>query len=141
MQRMMQGAVVLTIASFIAKVLSAFYRVPFQNFVGDEGFYVYQQVYPIYGIAMTLALSGLPQFISKIVAEQPDIRVKTSVAPTISLCVMVSDCLLGLLFFGSQEIAISMGIFALQPLMEVVSFTFYSFQFFLSIVEIFKVIC
>ncbi len=46
MQRMMQGAVVLTIASFIAKVLSAFYRVPFQNFVGDEGFYVYQQVYP-----------------------------------------------------------------------------------------------
>ena len=37
---------------------------------------------------------------------------------------MVSDCLLGLLFFGSQEIAISMGIFALQPLMEVVSFTF-----------------
>ena len=74
MQRMMQGAVVLTIASFIAKVLSAFYRVPFQNFVGDEGFYVYQQVYPIYGIAMTLALSGLPQFISKIVAEQPDIR-------------------------------------------------------------------
>ena len=31
MQRMMQGAVVLTIASFIAKVLSAFYRVPFQK--------------------------------------------------------------------------------------------------------------
>ena len=48
---------------------------------------------------------------------------------------MVSDCLLGLLFFGSQEIAISMGDAALQPLMEVVSFTFYSFQFFLSIVE------
>lgn len=44
-------------------------------------------------------------------------------------------------FFGSQEIAISMGDAALQPLMEVVSFTFYSFQFFLSIVGIFKVIC
>ena len=38
MQRMMQGAVVLTIASFIAKVLSAFYRVPFQNFVGMKDF-------------------------------------------------------------------------------------------------------
>ena len=50
MQRMMQGAVVLTIASFIAKVLSAFYRVPFQNFVGDEGFYVYQQVYQSMGL-------------------------------------------------------------------------------------------
>ena len=32
MQRMMQGAVVLTIASFIAKVLSAFYRVPLKDF-------------------------------------------------------------------------------------------------------------
>lgn len=38
MQRMMQGAVVLTVASFIAKVLSAFYRVPFQNFVGMKDF-------------------------------------------------------------------------------------------------------
>ena len=62
MRRVMQGAFVLTIASFIAKVLSALYRIPLQNLVGDEGFYVYQQVYPIYGIAMTLALSGLPQF-------------------------------------------------------------------------------
>lgn len=74
MKTMMQGAVVLTIASFVAKVLSAVYRVPFQNLVGDEGFYVYQQVYPIYGIAMTLALTGLPQFISKIVAEQQTIK-------------------------------------------------------------------
>lgn len=69
MQKMMQGAFVLTAASFIAKVLSAIYRVPLQNLVGDKGFYVYQQVYPIYGLAMTLALSGLPQFISKYIAE------------------------------------------------------------------------
>lgn len=38
-------------------------------------------------------------------------------------------------FFGSQEIAISMGDAALQPLMEVVSFTFLLVQFFPSIVE------
>ncbi|MEL5941172.1 oligosaccharide flippase family protein, partial [Tetragenococcus halophilus] len=55
MKTMMEGAFILTIASFIAKVLSAIYRIPFQNIVGDEGFYVYQQVYPIYGIAMTFA--------------------------------------------------------------------------------------
>ena len=125
MQRMMQGAVVLTIASFIAKVLSAFYRVPFQNFVGDEGFYVYQQVYPIYGIAMTLALSGLPQFISKIVAEQPDIRSQKQVLRQLYPYVLwLAIACWAFFFFGSQEIAISMGDAALQPLMEVVSFTF-----------------
>ena len=44
LKRTMEGAFILTIASFIAKILSAVYRVPFQNLVGDEGFYVYQQV-------------------------------------------------------------------------------------------------
>ena len=69
MRRVMQGAFVLTIASFIAKVLSALYRIP-PKLSRRRRFYVYQQVYPIYGIAMTLALSGLPQFISKYVAER-----------------------------------------------------------------------
>ena len=38
MRKVMQGAFVLTLASFIAKVLSALYRIPLQNLVGDEGF-------------------------------------------------------------------------------------------------------
>lgn len=74
MRRLMHGAWTLSIASLIAKILSAVYRVPFQNMVGDTGFYVYQQVYPLYGIGMTFALSGFPVFISKLVAEarEPD---------------------------------------------------------------------
>ena len=81
----------------------------FQNFVGDEGFYVYQQVYPIYGIAMTLALSGLPQFISKIVAEQPDIRSQKQVLRQLYPYVLWLAIACWAFFFGSQEIAISMG--------------------------------
>ena len=64
-QNLMAGAGVLAVSGLIAKVLSAVYRVPFQNLVGNTGFYVYQQVYPIYGIGMVLALSGWPLFISK----------------------------------------------------------------------------
>ncbi len=41
-----QGAFVLILAGVITKILSAVYRVPFQNIVGDVGFYIYQQVYP-----------------------------------------------------------------------------------------------
>lgn len=66
----LKGTLILTATSFIVKILSAVYRVPFQNLVGDEGFYVYQQVYPIYGIAMTLSLSGMPVFLSKILASE-----------------------------------------------------------------------
>ena len=37
MKSYMQGALLLTIAALIVKVLSAAYRVPFQNLVGDQG--------------------------------------------------------------------------------------------------------
>ena len=33
------GVVVLTLALIIVKVLSALYRVPYQNILGDEGLY------------------------------------------------------------------------------------------------------
>lgn len=64
-----QGALILTLASLLSKLLSAVYRVPFQNMVGDEGFYIFQQAYPFYGISMTLSLTAAPLFISKVVAE------------------------------------------------------------------------
>ncbi|HZG71299.1 MAG TPA: oligosaccharide flippase family protein, partial [Chondromyces sp.] len=65
----MQGALILTAAAIFIKILSAFYRVPFQNIVGDTGFYIYQQIYPLYGIALALSTYGFPVVISKLVAE------------------------------------------------------------------------
>lgn len=80
MKRLMHGAWTLSLAALIAKILSAVYRVPFQNMVGNTGFYVYQQVYPIYGIGMTFALSGFPVFISKLIAEAREPEAQLEVA-------------------------------------------------------------
>ncbi|MBB5174901.1 putative polysaccharide biosynthesis protein [Texcoconibacillus texcoconensis] len=66
----LNGALLLSIAGLIAKLLSAVYKVPYQNITGDVGFYVYQQVYPFYGIALTLATYGLPIVIAKQYAEK-----------------------------------------------------------------------
>ena len=41
-----KGAGILAIAGFISKILAALYRFPYQNLVGDQGFYAFQQVYP-----------------------------------------------------------------------------------------------
>ncbi len=65
----MKGALYLSLAAFIVKGLSALYKVPYQNFTGDHGFYVYQQVYPIYGIALVLGSYGIPVVIARIVSE------------------------------------------------------------------------
>lgn len=64
-QRGLEGAALLTIAAVIAKILSASYRIPLENLVGDLGFYVYQQIYPIYGILVTFALSGFPVYLAQ----------------------------------------------------------------------------
>lgn len=122
---MMQGAFVLTAASFIAKLLSAVYRVPYQNLAGDEGFYVYQQVYPIYGIAMTFALSGLPQFISKYVAEKKEpLEQRRALEELFPLIGGFGLILWALCFFSAQPLADWMGDGRLAPLIRVVSFTF-----------------
>ncbi|SHN37479.1 putative polysaccharide biosynthesis protein [Gracilibacillus kekensis] len=64
-----KGAFALLLAGIFSKVISAFYRIPLQNLTGDVGFYIYQQVYPILGIAFMLALYGFPAAISKYLAE------------------------------------------------------------------------
>ncbi len=64
-----QGVLILSIAALFAKILSAVYRIPYQNMSGDMGFYVYQQIYPLYGIVMILAMYGFPVVLSKYRAE------------------------------------------------------------------------
>ncbi|MEM5590644.1 oligosaccharide flippase family protein [Niallia circulans] len=64
-----KGAFILMIAALITKVLSAVYRIPFQNIVGDKGFYIYQQVYPFYGVIIALSTYGFPVVLSKLYME------------------------------------------------------------------------
>lgn len=69
-RQLWKGAIILTIAAIVTKILSATYRVPYQNIAGDIGFYVYQQVYPFYSVAFILSLYGFPVAISKVISEQ-----------------------------------------------------------------------
>ncbi|MBU9710169.1 putative polysaccharide biosynthesis protein [Evansella tamaricis] len=68
----LKGAIYLSFAAIIVKLLSALYKVPYQNMTGDIGYYVYQQVYPIYGVALVLGSYGFPLVIAKMVSEWSD---------------------------------------------------------------------
>lgn len=65
-----KGAAILGLAGLISKVLGAIYRIPYQNITGNEGMYVYQQVYPLFSTLLILATAGFPIAISKIVSER-----------------------------------------------------------------------
>lgn len=121
---MMNGAFLLSIASFIAKVLSAVYRVPFQNLVGDTGFYVYQQVYPIYGIGMTVALSGLPVFFSKRIASAEANEHRRLIRQSCLILSVFSIGIFGFLYAFAPTIARMMGDGELTPIIQSVSWMF-----------------
>lgn len=100
----LRGTFLLTASSLIVKILSAVYRIPFQNLVGNTGFYIYQQIYPFYGIGVTLALSGLPIFISKKVAEQSTLTEKLLVGRNYWYLLSI----LGIILFLSAEFGAEM---------------------------------
>lgn len=126
----LQGAMILSIASLISKILSAIYRVPFQNLVGNVGFYVFQQVYPIYGMGMVLALSGLPMIISRLIAEQEDKnRQKALLRQIIVILLIIGVVSFIFLQLEAVHIARFMGDVNLTGLVRAVSWMFLMMPF------------
>jgi PST family polysaccharide transporter len=128
LQKMWKGAMILTIAGILTKILSAAYRVPFQNIVGDVGFYIYQQVYPFYGVAIILSTYGFPVVISKLIAEHPE-GSRDAASRKISRIALLFLSMLGglfffLLYFGAGSIAAFMGDTQLTILIKIAAFSF-----------------
>lgn len=67
--RMLTGAFILTFASILSKLIGTLQKIPLQNMGGDVVFGIYNTVYPLYLLVITLALAGFPIAISKFVAE------------------------------------------------------------------------
>lgn len=65
----MQGALILSAAGIVSKLLGAVYRIPFANMVGNEGVGLYQMAYPIYTALLSLSTGGIPVAVSILVAE------------------------------------------------------------------------
>ena len=127
--KVLKGAVILTAAALLVKILSAIYRIPFQNMAGDTGFYIYQQVYPFYGIAVVLATYGFPVGISKLLIENKgsgtEDKEKNKLIAASFIWVALFGIILSLfLYIGADLIAGVMNDIQLAPLIRMVSFSF-----------------
>lgn len=67
--RLAGGAAVLALGSVVAKLIGAFHRVPLTNILGAGGMGVYQLVFPVYALFITLSTAGIPTALSRLVAE------------------------------------------------------------------------
>ena len=65
-----RGALILSAAGIISKILGAVYRIPFARIVGDEGLGIYQMAYPFYTLILAISTAGIPLAVSKLISEK-----------------------------------------------------------------------
>ncbi|MCH1626931.1 putative polysaccharide biosynthesis protein [Ferdinandcohnia quinoae] len=127
-KKIWEGTFALTIAGLITKILSAGYRIPYQNIAGDLGFYIYQQAYPIYGIALIFSTYGFPVIISKLLVEKNQQNDHAAVVKILYITFFtlfsIGLLLFSLLYWGAGLVARWMGDENLFPLIKVISFSF-----------------
>lgn len=70
MQKFVQGAALLMIASFINRILAFIYRIYTVRLIGPEGIGLYEMVFPVYSLTLVLTTAGIPVAISKLISEE-----------------------------------------------------------------------
>lgn len=69
---LIKGAFILSLGGIITKIIGAVYRIPLTNILGAEGIGMYQLVFPLYVLLLTISSSGLPSAISRLISEKED---------------------------------------------------------------------
>lgn len=68
--RFLKGAAWIAVGGFVAKIIGAVYRIPLTNLIGGHGLGLYQLVYPVYCLLLTVSATGIPSSIAKLTAER-----------------------------------------------------------------------
>lgn len=69
MNNFLKSTLILTIATLASKILGSIFRIPLQNIAGDEVLGIFSLVYPVYMVALTLSVAGIPVAISQLISQ------------------------------------------------------------------------
>ena len=68
--KFLKGALILTIAGLLVKIIGSVNRILLSRMLGGEGIGLYQMAYPIYLLMLSVCSAGVPVAVSIIVAEK-----------------------------------------------------------------------
>lgn len=68
-QNFLQGALILSMAAIVVKIIGAVYKIPLMNIIGGEGFGYYNTAYTIFTPLYTIATAGIPVAVAKMISE------------------------------------------------------------------------
>ena len=121
-----KGAVILIIANLLVKLIGAAFKIPLTWLIGDYGMGLFNSAYTLYALLFTIATSGFPIAISKMVAESLAKGQEREARRVFTISLFVLGILGALgaafLYFGAHVIAswmqntdIAVGIMAIAP--------------------------
>ena len=111
-QSIIKGAVILTLANVITRLIGFFYRVYMAKTLGAEGMGLYQLVLPLYLLAWSISSSGISTTMSKLTSQENarkangniNLILKYGILLSFSLSVMLSL----ITYFFSKEISLNL---------------------------------
>ncbi|MCD8199151.1 MAG: polysaccharide biosynthesis protein [Phascolarctobacterium sp.] len=113
--KFLRGAVILTMAGLMVKVIGSVNRILLSRLLGGEGIGLYQMAYPVYLLLLSVSAAGVPVAISIIVAEKAAKNDHYSARRIfrVSLVLMTAvGLLLALLLFGAAGWMTNSGLIA-----------------------------
>lgn len=114
-----RGAAVLALAGAVCRLLGAVYRVPLARALGEEGMGVYQGVFSLVALLLTLAAGGLPVAVSRLVSERRSLGDAAGAARVLTVArralFALGALLAAVLFFGSSLFASLLALPAARP--------------------------
>ncbi|HHU79591.1 MAG TPA: polysaccharide biosynthesis protein [Clostridiales bacterium] len=67
---LLYGTMILSLANFTVRLLGFVYRVILSRMIGPQGMGLVQLVYPVFQIAITLTVAGIPIAVSRLISEK-----------------------------------------------------------------------
>jgi O-antigen/teichoic acid export membrane protein len=100
-----RGATVMVASVTLAKLLGVVYIIPLTSLIGQEGLGIYQNAYALYTILLTLATSGFPTAMGKLISERLALRKYAEVEHiyqvTVKTVSVLAVCAAILIWFGA----------------------------------------
>ena len=68
-QTFLHGAALLAAATAIVKIIGAFYKIPLNAIIGEQGFSYFYTAYEIYSVLLLISTAGLPVAVSRLISQ------------------------------------------------------------------------
>lgn len=87
-------SLLIALSGLVSKILAAIYRIPYQNLVGDRGFYAYQQIYPLLAIVSTLSLTAFPNILASFAQKSKKVHLENLLVIELAICYILAFVLI-----------------------------------------------